>query len=466
MPDSTWHSSTANVQTLKPYQEERSYSHNSVDPLLDKVETLETQFYEKGYDIVGVQEGRAKAEGISTGRRYRRYVAAAAPDGSLGVQLWIRLQLRCEVLHWRCVTPRILYATLRLANGAFIVVIVSHAPHSLAPEAVRGMFWDEMWSLTHMLRGKYAEASFRVAIDANGRVGSIASAYIGPEEPVAEDSGGSCLRAYADEFHLSAVNTYWPAGPTWCSTYGLWHRIDYVLSDAPAQVSRCSVDRDVDLTFNAYEDHHPVTLLEHIPAVPKAVQTQRTPAFRINKTRLSDSGACAAFEQEIWTFQRPASGGVDEWLTALTAHVRAAALKIFGRPGDSPRQPWISAGTWSILRLIAPARRRMHAARWAANPDRLRLWQVAAKRGRRKVAPGSSEWYLIGDAVDAAARCAASRKDCSAWLKWIRQLQRWAAPSLAEDRARFLDSLASKAQWAMEEGDFRAAYGVSRALGT
>ena len=35
---------TANVQTLKPYQAERSYSLNAIDPLLDKVETLEVQF--------------------------------------------------------------------------------------------------------------------------------------------------------------------------------------------------------------------------------------------------------------------------------------------------------------------------------------------------------------------------------------------------------------------------------------
>ena len=55
---------TANVQTLKPYQAERSYSLNAIDPLLDKVETLEVQFDAHGYDFVGVQEGRSKHDGV------------------------------------------------------------------------------------------------------------------------------------------------------------------------------------------------------------------------------------------------------------------------------------------------------------------------------------------------------------------------------------------------------------------
>ena len=104
------------------------------------------------------------------------------------------MKRQCEVVHWRTVSPRLLYAVLRLQNGASIVVLVAHAPHSLAGEGVRGLFWDEMWNVTHMLRGKYADPSLRVALDSNGRMGSVASAFIGPVEPAKEDAGGACLR--------------------------------------------------------------------------------------------------------------------------------------------------------------------------------------------------------------------------------------------------------------------------------
>jgi len=44
---------TANVQTLLPYQEARSYAQNSVDLLRSKVQLLESQFYENGVTLLG-----------------------------------------------------------------------------------------------------------------------------------------------------------------------------------------------------------------------------------------------------------------------------------------------------------------------------------------------------------------------------------------------------------------------------
>ena len=302
---------SANVQTLKPHQEERSYSRNSIDPLLDKVEALEVQFDSHGYDIVGVQEGRSKSEGVFNGLHYRRYAAAATDDGALGVQLWIHRRVRGHVLHWRALTPRLLFGALRLNNGAVLVLIVAHAPHSLADEATRGAFWDELASTSHGLKERYARASLRVAVDANGRLGSVLSRHIGHEDVAHEDENGARLRLYLDEFDLAAVNTFWPSGPTWCSTYGKWHRIDYVLSDSPELVTACRVDLDVDLTFNAYEDHHPVVMQERVRAAPQNRRLQAPRPFSVNKAKLSDPEACETFQQLVWAFQRPEGAQAD-----------------------------------------------------------------------------------------------------------------------------------------------------------
>ncbi|CAK0847079.1 unnamed protein product, partial [Prorocentrum cordatum] len=230
---------SANVQTLKPHQEERSYSRNSIDSLLDKVEALEVQFDSHGRDIAGVQEGRSKSEGVFNGLLYRRYAAAATDDGALGVQLWIHRRVRGHVLHWRALTPRLLFGALRLNNGAVLVLT-----------ATRGAFWDELASTSHGLKERYARASLRVAVDASGRLGSALSRHIGHEDVAHEDENGARLRLHFDEIDLAAVSTFWPSGPTWCSTRGKWYRVDDVLSDSPELVTACRVDLDVDLTFN------------------------------------------------------------------------------------------------------------------------------------------------------------------------------------------------------------------------
>ena len=53
---------------------------------------------------------------------------------------------------------------------------------------------------------------------------------------------------------------------------------------------------------------------------------------------------------------------VDEHQLELTRFVREAALRRFGSARSAPMKPWISAVTWSFLRLIAPVRRSFHAA--------------------------------------------------------------------------------------------------------
>ena len=53
---------------------------------------------------------------------------------------------------------------------------------------------------------------------------------------------------------------------------------------------------------------------------------------------------------------------MDEHQLELTRFVREAALRRFGSARSAPMKPWISALTWSFLRLIAPVRRSLHAA--------------------------------------------------------------------------------------------------------
>ena len=53
--------------------------------LRSKIALLETQFHEKGIDIVGLQEGRAKASEMKNGQFYKMRSSPADKDGARGV---------------------------------------------------------------------------------------------------------------------------------------------------------------------------------------------------------------------------------------------------------------------------------------------------------------------------------------------------------------------------------------------
>ena len=87
-------------------------------------------------------------------------------------------------------------------------------------------------------------------VDANGRVGSVASPAVGPSTPEAENGNGSPLRLCAEDFHLRIRNVWGTSGFTWTSTRATTSRIDYVLvpEEMHARTASCEVDYTVDLT--------------------------------------------------------------------------------------------------------------------------------------------------------------------------------------------------------------------------
>ena len=320
---------SANVQTLLPHQGDRSYAKNTVNPLLSKVEALETRFVSRRFDVVGVHEGSARCSGERIGTKYRMPSAAAASEGSLGIQLWIRLRIRARVMLWREVNPRLMWASIVLDNGTALTVVVAHAPHMGADAAAKTSFWATMWDVTTHLRDRYPEAHFRVLVDANGRVGSVPDACIGAHDAEAGNEGAARLRSYASAFTLCAVNTFWPAGRTWCSTLGARRHIEYILSDAADAplVDSCFVASDVDLTFNAYEDHKPVVMRERLRAVAETAWSNRHAPFRIDRSTLQGPVRCDKFQQGVWVFQRTPGAPLDHWLSDLTDHVKLAAIR-------------------------------------------------------------------------------------------------------------------------------------------
>ena len=256
---------TASVLTLHPHTIDKSSANVSGVCLRSKITLLEQQFRDHLYDVVGVQEGRSKRTEQTEGQHYTMLAAAAEPDGSLGVQCWVRHG--SSVQFWAAVSPRILYVIVQRA-ALLTGFVVAHAPHSMTQEGLRLQWWAELTAEMHRLIQRYT-MPWVLLIDANGRVGSVASTACGPSTPEPENPNGASLRLLSETFHMKIGNTWGASGPTWTSTHGTKHRIDYVVmtADVFAGMRWCRVDADIDLTLNAKEDHLVVAL--HARVLPQ-----------------------------------------------------------------------------------------------------------------------------------------------------------------------------------------------------
>ena len=166
---------TANVRTLLPHQEGRAYARVSGAVLLSKVTLLEEQFSAAGLDIVGIQEGRARASLERRGVAYTMLTAPADEYGALGVQLWLAVRFQVEA--WLALSPRLLWAVVR-AGPLLAGFLVAHAPTETAPAEQKEEWWETLSATMHGLRQQHP-LPWTVLFDANARVGSAPSPCIG-----------------------------------------------------------------------------------------------------------------------------------------------------------------------------------------------------------------------------------------------------------------------------------------------
>ena len=238
---------------------------------------------------------------------------------------------------------------------------------------------------------------------------------------------------------MCAVNTFWDAGWTWQSTRMTTSRIDFVCCDVACgdKVLDCRVVDEVDLTMDASGDHRMIMMTMHVDVCVKEHERARREAA-VNPMMLNDPSAKTAFYRDLWRFLKcHRVVDVDKHQVELTRFVREAALRRFGSARSAPMKPWISALTWSFLRLIAPVRRTFHAA-----------FDVAKKLKKQ------------GDFVSAKGmqsngmRLRTKLKELSAAVKWL----------VALDRHEFVERKAYDAQIAHDNNDVRGCFAGVRAL--
>ena len=245
---------TANVLTLFPGQDFASGFLGA------RAEELEQQFASAGLHFVGLQETRARMTGHTTLGGFHVLSGAATNRGHNGVQLWIKreivtpqghIRLRDQDLHILHATSRRLL--VRCAHPSLrILILVLHAPCDDSEDVLQA-FWD---ATTNAIPAAYQSWTMCVLMDANSRVGSVASAAIGSHQADDENVKGTFLHSWLLHHGLYLPQTLEDCqvghGDTWTHPKGNRARLDFVAvsSNITPQQVRSWVSSDIDVTIH------------------------------------------------------------------------------------------------------------------------------------------------------------------------------------------------------------------------
>eukprot|EP00969_Alexandrium_andersonii_P103558 4569504-Alexandrium_andersonii.AAC.1 len=89
--------------------------------------------------------------------------------------------MKYELLAWDVVSARLMWASIKHRNGCVVVYVVGHAPTDGSRDAAA--FYDELSGVVAGKTAKYEGAEVVVFLDANGKLGSVQSQFIGKCEP-------------------------------------------------------------------------------------------------------------------------------------------------------------------------------------------------------------------------------------------------------------------------------------------
>ena len=431
-------------------------------------------------DIVGIQEGRLRSS-LRSGGHYIMYIGDPDAMGSYGCQVWLAKTLLHKLVSARSISPRIMLVHLiALSKNQEVVVLSAHAPIESDLPASKDAFWHLLACTIRDSTLKCPMASIVLCIDANARVGSIASASIGGCQPEDQNDNGDRFKELMESQQLWAVNTFNNAGKTWRSTHGTWLRIDYVclkLYDA-ADTDKSTTDSKIDLSTSGRTDHLAVIVEANLVAKPVKVDRKNV-KFVVNRMNLQDPTKVQEFRQLLSKARFEQTDDVNEMLEKRIQAFRIAALSVFGKPADQPRKTWISANTWSLLRLAAPFRRAVHKL----SPDSSGYWVSKAWLAWRSLLHSSfmpdevpcgdasqsgwvhyKGWKALAEITGLRRRYFISSLVSVCAFRCLQKLK-WATNGMVgEDRSKHLVTLAVQANGAMLSNDTATGFRVARQL--
>jgi len=436
---------------------------------MGKVQVLEMRFNDSDVQLLGVQEGRSRRQEVRSGLHYDMF-AGAATNGVGGCQIWVSKKMKFKLGEFLAPDERFTAVTGTVTNDNVPVILVSaHAVTVSASDKQREEFWLDLTKRIAGLRSRHPRAKLYLFIDANARLEARMHSSVGPFNGEEPNENAYYFVAMLRCLQLVAFNSFFDAGDTWCSASGAWHRIDYVCGaeDDLPNVSAAWCPDELDLSLSTHRDHRAV-LVRTFMAPDSSRPPRAQPVPMIAKHNLAEPARVQRFQASLERYVPPA-GTIDLQASHFSQFVKSAALESFGSRKDTPRQPWISEGTWKFLREVTPMRRHAFAEVTSRKQSYLRVVFAAwAAMVARDFAPRSTPPSLgYGAAACLSDLHAAWRAACHrAVLTWrgVYVAAKAARQMVAADRLVFLHDRAGEAANAAARGDSKASYAIVRSL--
>eukprot|EP00438_Fugacium_kawagutii_P031562 Skav203467 [mRNA] locus=scaffold3193:38496:44295:+ [translate_table: standard] len=323
-----------------------------------KVQELDRQFFEAGFDVVALQETRARHSETKLAPHYFRIIAAGLA-GHHGVELWFAKQSaafnfagpfdvhqHCAVWHS---TPRLL--AVHVEVGAFSLDVLSlYAPQRGVETQEIETWWAE---LTAVLSRHRSSTPLVLLGDCNARVGSVVTPFIGDLSPDIEDVAGACFRELCERFKLLVPST-WSLfhegdSATYRSHFGAQSRIDYIAVSECIQTGIVSsfVDPTIDV-LNGDHDHSVLVLKCHL-----AAQQSKPSGFcrrvAYDRTAAAENVATGTVDPLAALPSQPWLRDANVHWSHFRDHLQAVAIRAFPKQKRQQRQPYFDRIAWQLV---------------------------------------------------------------------------------------------------------------------
>ena len=339
---------SANVATMEYGQDGIPFSH--------KCRYLMTAFQEESFDVVAIQESRARHSETRVDGPYIRLIAAGH-QGNAGVELWFLktgfwasqgAAINVENLTVWHQTDRLMCVDLHWGQNV-LTFCVAYAPQSGHAEEIIQKWWRNLSTVFDSIP---MDRPVFLMGDLNAHIGCIPAEGIGSLCPDTENLTGMLLRQHCTKYRLLLPSTYheWHEGVshTYVHPKGTRHRLDYIAVRQFQQDAILSswVAPHIELA-NGQCDHLPVAIQMQVALSHTSnVGFQRRAVYNRTKARETlnhKSHAILQVPTVPWEMEVN-----DHW--HVTRHeLQAQAKEAFPFEKRVQRQQYFDQPTWTAM---------------------------------------------------------------------------------------------------------------------
>ncbi|CAE7258117.1 unnamed protein product [Symbiodinium sp. CCMP2592] len=373
---------TFNVLTLKDSTGPQLTTGSVGMRMSGRKEVLKRSLREHRVHVVGLQETRLPSSELQSDPDYLIFNTAAAANGAGGCALWLsrklaygedstgRLIFQEDHVTVVSSSPRHLVANV-LTPRLRLHIQVVHAP---SPSNVSIGEVQDFWnSRASDFSKRPAGTDFLFLCDANSKVGSMPTSFVGSHQAEEENASGTLFHEFVMRIGALAPSTHAEyhqgSGGTWCSPRGLWSRLDYVL--IPISWKDFEVHTKVLYEVEALQQR-----VDHVPLLCHCAFVKWAPAhtYTVNRRAALRPTLPVTVLERREVRATLASLAPQSWHQDSTSHHDALveqwqqAIKPAQIEGPQPRQTFLSADTLSTIQVRTAARR--YLAQEAQERDR------------------------------------------------------------------------------------------------